>query len=77
MDINTLQQQLESLVSSKNPISLLFSIAKARELVEEFADGLMNGVEKAYYENTSDLFVNLVEEYEKSGFFKIIYAYYE
>lgn len=77
MDTNTLESQLESLVSSKNPISLLFSIAKARELVEEFADGLMSGVEKAYYENTSDLFVNLIEEYEKSGFFKIIYAYYE
>ncbi len=77
MDTPTIQNQLETLVSSKNPIALLFSIAKARELVEEFADGLMNGIEKAYYENTSALFIELIEGYEKSGFFKIIYAFYE
>ena len=71
------QKELEFLLASKNPFSLLFSLVRIRELIEETGDALMNGIESAYFENTAETFSHLVDSYEKTGFYKVIYRYYE
>ncbi len=69
--------ELESVILSKNPLSVLFGLARLRELFEDLADDLLSGIEKAYYEESAGEFTSLIETYEKNGFYKVIYAFYQ
>lgn len=69
-------KDFESFAASKNPISMLFSIAKIRENVLDFSDSLINSIESSNYDDTAKRFAEINEEYRDAGFYKIIYAYY-
>jgi hypothetical protein len=69
-------KEIEGLVTSKNPISVLLSIAKIREMVLELGDSLINSVELSYYDDTATKFFDLTDQYRESGYYKIMYAYY-
>lgn len=69
-------KEIESLATSKNPLAVLFSIAKIRETVLELGDSLVNSIETSYYDDTAKRFVEVTERYREAGFFKITYAHY-
>lgn len=68
--------EFEALVTSKNPLSVLFSIARLRELLESLADELLANIERSYSEDTAQKFRDLMEGYQKAGFYRLMYAYY-
>lgn len=69
-------KDFETFAASKNPLSMLFSIAKIRENVLDFSDSLINSIETSNYDDTAKRFAEINEEYREAGFYKIIYAYY-
>lgn len=69
-------KEIESLATSKNPLAVLFSIAKIRETVLELGDSLINSIESSYYDDTAKRFSEITEAYRDAGFYKIIYAHY-
>ncbi|MDQ1343595.1 MAG: hypothetical protein QG650_314 [Patescibacteria group bacterium] len=69
-------KEIESLATSKNPIAVLFSIAKIRETVLELGDSLINSIELSYYDNTAKRFSEITDRYREAGFYKVTYAYY-
>ncbi len=69
-------KEIESLATSKNPLAVLFSIAKIRETVLELGDSLINSIETSYYDDTAKRFSEVTERYREAGFYKIIYAHY-
>lgn len=69
-------KEIESLATSKNPLAVLFSIAKIRETVLELGDSLVNSIETSYYDDTAKRFSEVTERYREAGFYKIIYAHY-
>lgn len=69
-------KEIESLATSKNPLAVLFSIAKIRETVLELGDSLINSIETSYYDDTAKRFVEVTDKYREAGFYKITYARY-
>lgn len=69
-------KEIESLATSKNPLAVLFSIAKIRETVLELGDSLINSIETSYYDDTAKKFVEVTDKYREAGFYKITYAHY-
>lgn len=69
-------KEIESLATSKNPLAVLFSIAKIRETVLELGDSLINSIETSYYDDTAKKFVETTDKYREAGFYKIMYAHY-
>lgn len=69
-------KEIESLATSKNPLAVLFSIAKIRETVLELGDSLINSIETSYYDDTAKKFVEVTDKYREAGFYKIMYAHY-
>jgi hypothetical protein len=68
--------EIEGLVTSKNPLAVLLSIAKIREMVLDLGDSLINLVESSYYDDTAAKFFDLTDRYREAGYYKIMYAYY-
>jgi hypothetical protein len=66
--------ELSSIVLSRNPLSILFGIARIRELIEDFADDLLSSIEKSYYTESATRFIELIELYEKNQFYTITAA---
>jgi hypothetical protein len=66
--------ELSSIVLSRNPLSILFGLARIRELVEDFADDLLSGIEKSYYLESASKFIELIELYEKNQFYVVTNA---
>ena len=66
--------ELSSIVLSRNPLSILFGIARIRELIEDFADDLLSSIEKSYYTESATGFIELIELYEKNQFYTITAA---
>lgn len=69
-------KEIETLATSKNPVAVLFSIAKIRETVLELGDSLINSIETSYYDDTAKRFAEITEKYRETGFYKVTYAYY-
>lgn len=69
-------KEIEALATSKNPLSVLFSIAKIRETVLELGDSLINSIETSYYDDTAKKFVEVTDKYREAGFYRITYAHY-
>ncbi len=69
--------QLESIILSKNPVSILFGLARLREQFEDLADDLLSGIEKTYYEESFGQFGEVIALYEKHGFYKVMHAYHQ
>lgn len=75
-DANDISTQIQSVILTKNPIALFFGLSKLRVLFEDLADNLLSNIEKTYYEESTGTFVDLIKEYERQGFYKIMTAYY-
>ncbi len=69
-------KEIEGLVTSKNPLSVLLSVAKIREMVLELGDSLVNSIESSYYDDTAAKFFELTDRYRETGYYKVMYAYY-
>jgi hypothetical protein len=75
-DSSSFSSEIEKIVTSRNPLSILFWLAKIRSAFEDIANDLLSWIEKTYYEEKAADFWKLVQLYEKNGFYQIIGNYY-
>jgi hypothetical protein len=71
-----ISNEIQSVILTKNPVALFFGLSKLRVLFEDLADNLLSSIEKTYYQESTSSFIDLIKEYERQGFYKIMSAYY-
>lgn len=71
-----ISNEIQSVILTKNPVALFFGLSKLRVLFEDLADNLLSNIEKTYYQESTSTFIDLIKEYERQGFYKIMSAYY-
>lgn len=71
----SISDEIQSVILTKNPISLFFGLSRLRTLFEDLADSLLSNIEKTYYIENTASFIDLIKEYEDLGFYDVIGAY--
>lgn len=71
----SISDEIQSVILTKNPISLFFGLSRLRTLFEDLADSLLSNIEKTYYLENTASFIDLIKEYEDRGFYEVIGAY--
>ena len=68
----SLPAEIASIALSRNPLAILFGVARIRELIEDFADNLLSSIEYSYYSESSEKFIALIDLYARNDFYRIV-----
>lgn len=66
--------EITAIAVSRNPLAILFGLARLRALIEDFADDLLSSIEKSYYTESASKFSELIALYAKNDFYRITAA---
>ena len=64
-----ISSEIEKIVGTRNPFSILFSLGRVAETLARVDDELIDGIERTFTDSTQDSYKKVLSTYKKDGFF--------
>lgn len=61
--------EIEKIVATRNPFSILFSLGRVAEILRQVDDELIDGIERTFTDSTQESYKKVLSAYKKDGFF--------